>query len=70
MRKTYLPLSDEDRDYLKALSKKRTIQAQVVDRARILLYKADGMTFQQIADKLAISTQRYAFVFRSFRKAV
>ena len=38
MRKTYLPLSDEDRDYLKALSKKRTIQAQVVDRARILLY--------------------------------
>ncbi len=30
MRKTYLPLSDEDRDYLKALSKKRTIQAQVV----------------------------------------
>ena len=35
MRKTYLPLSDEDRDYLKALSKKRTIQAQVVDRARI-----------------------------------
>ena len=39
-------LSDEDRDYLKALSKKRTIQAQVVDRARILLYKADGMTFQ------------------------
>ena len=56
MRKTYLPLSDEDRDYLKALSQKRTIQAQVVDRARILLYKADGMTFQQIADKLAIST--------------
>ncbi len=41
MRKTYLPLSDEDRDYLKALSKKRTIQAQVVDRARILLYKAE-----------------------------
>lgn len=30
MRKTYLPLSDEDRDYLKALSKKRTIQAQVM----------------------------------------
>ena len=70
MRKTYLPLSDEDRNYLKSLSKKRTIQAQVVDRARILLYKADGMTFQEIADKLAISTARYAFVFRSFIKAV
>ena len=35
----------------------RTIQAQVVGPLpRILLYKADGMTFQQIADKLAIST--------------
>lgn len=54
MRKTYLPLSDEDRNYLKSLSKKRTIQAQIVDRARILLYKADGMTYQEIADKLAI----------------
>lgn len=56
MRKIYLPLSDEDRNYLKSLSKKRNIQAQVVERARILLYKADGMTFQEIADKLAIST--------------
>lgn len=66
--KTYLPLSDEDRDYLKALSKKRTIQAQVVDRARILLYKADGMTFQQIADKLAISTATVRLCISKFQK--
>lgn len=56
MKKTYLPLSDEDKDYLKSLSKKRTIQTQVVDRAKILLYKADGMTFHEITDKLPIST--------------
>lgn len=68
MRKTYLPLSNEDRDYLKALSKKRTIQAQVVDRARILLYKADGMTFQQIADKLAISTATVRLCISKFQK--
>ena len=68
MRKTYLPLSDEDRDYLKALSQKRTIQAQVVDRARILLYKADGMTFQQIADKLAISTATVRLCISKFQK--
>ena len=68
MRKTYLPLSDEDRDYLKALSKKRAIQAQVVDRARILLYKADGMTFQQIADKLAISTATVRLCISKFQK--
>ena len=39
MRKTYLPLSDEDRNYLKSLSKKRTIQAQVVDRAGFFYIK-------------------------------
>ena len=31
MRRTYLALSDEDRDYFITLSKKRTIQAQIVD---------------------------------------
>lgn len=55
MRRTYLALSDEDKDYLKTLSKKRTIQAQIVDRAKILLYKSVGMTFSDIAEKLAVS---------------
>ena len=68
MKKTYLPLSDEDSNYLKSLSKKRTIQAQVVDRARILLYKADGMTFQEIADKLAISTATVRLYVSKFHK--
>ena len=66
--KGYLPLLDEDRNYLKSLSKKRTIQAQVVDRARILLYKADGMTFQEIADKLAISTATVRLCVSKFHK--
>ena len=48
--------------------KKRTIQAQVVDRARILLYKADGMTFQEIADKLAISTATVRLCISKFQK--
>ena len=52
----------------KLLYKKRTIQAQVVDHARILLYKADGMTFQQIADKLAISTATVRLCISKFQK--
>ena len=68
MKRTYLVLSDEDKDYLKSLSKKRTIQAQVVDRARILLYKADGMTFQEIAEKLAISTATVCLCITKFNK--
>ncbi len=55
MKQTYLSLSDEDRKYLKTLSKTRTIKAQVVDRARILLYKADGVSFDEIAHRLNIS---------------
>ena len=54
--------------YEKLLYKKRTIQAQVVDHARILLYKADGMTFQQIADKLAISTATVRLCISKFQK--
>ena len=55
MKQTYLPLTDEDKKYLKSLSKTRTIQAQVADRARILLYKADGISFDEIAIRLNIS---------------
>ena len=48
MKQTYLAISDKDKKYLKSLSKMRTIQAQVVDRARILLYKAEGVPFDEI----------------------
>lgn len=68
MKRTYLALSDEDKDYLKSLSKKRTIQAQVVDRARILLYKADGMTFEEISEKLAVSTKTVRLCISKFNK--
>ena len=37
-----ITISDEERDYLKSLIKARTIQAQVVDRARILLWKSEA----------------------------
>ena len=55
MKQTYLAISDKDKKYLKSLSKMRTIQAQVVDRARILLYKAEGVSFDEIAARLNIS---------------
>lgn len=41
---TTIILTTEDKNYLKSLSKNRTIQAQVVDRARILLFKSEGKT--------------------------
>lgn len=39
-----------------------------MDRARILLYKADGMTYQEIADKLAISTATVRLCISKFHK--
>lgn len=55
MKNTQLPLTTDEKQYLKSLSKTRTIQAQIVDRAKILLYKADGLTLKAIAEKLDIS---------------
>ena len=66
MKNTFLPLSDEDKKYLKSLSKTRTIQAQVVDRARILLYKADGVSFDNIAARLNISKRTVCLCISKF----
>lgn len=51
---TKIILSDDDKMYLQSLSKTRTIQAQVVDRARIILFKADGKTDKFISEGLGI----------------
>ena len=49
---TTISLTSEDRAYLETKTKARTIQAQTVLRAKILLLKADGMTIDAIADKV------------------
>lgn len=50
-----ITISEEDAAYLKSLIKTRTIQSQVVDRARILLWKSEAKTDKAIADALGIS---------------
>lgn len=52
---TTVELSDNERDYLAPLIKTRTIQAQTVDRARMLLWKSEGRTYSDIADALEVS---------------
>lgn len=65
---TTLPLSDEDKKYLKSLTKARTMQAQVVDRARILLLKAEGQSFQTIADKLGVTVKTVQLCISKYQK--
>lgn len=50
-----IELGDSDREYLTKLARNRTTQAQVVDRARILLQKEKGVPDKQIADGLGIT---------------
>ena len=50
-----ITIPDEERTYLLSLIKTRTIQSQIVDRARMLLWKSEGKTDKSIADGLGIS---------------
>ena len=48
-------LSAKDREYLEAQTRARTIQAQTVTRARVLLLRADGCAIDEIADKVGLN---------------
>ena len=50
-----LTLSIEDHDRLESIVKARTLQAQVVTRARILLLKEGGDSVDKIADKVGLN---------------
>ena len=52
-----ITLTAEDRDYLETQTRARTIQAQTVNRARILLLKADGCSIDEIADKKIVTLE-------------
>lgn len=48
-------LTQGEREYLKTQTRARTIQAQTVNRARILLLKADGCSINDIAEKVGLN---------------
>lgn len=50
-----ITITAEERKYLEAQTRARTNQAQTVNRARILLLKADGCSIDDIADKVGLN---------------
>ncbi len=64
---TYI-LSNEDRETLSYLSKCRTIQAQIVDRARILLQKDAGATNEVIACGLGLNVNTVKLCLKKYRE--
>lgn len=63
-----ITLSSEDRSYLEAQTRSRTIQAQTVCRARILLLRAEGTPIDDIADKVGINRCSVILCLNKFKE--
>lgn len=61
-----ITLTAEDRNYLETQTRARTIQAQTVNRARILLLKADGCSIDVIADKVGINRKSVMLCLKKY----
>lgn len=61
-----ITLTPEDREYLLTQTRARTIQAQTVTRARILLLKADGHSIDDIADKVGLNRKSVMLCITKF----
>jgi len=63
-----LNLSENDKNYLETLARSRTMQAQIVQRARILLLKADGIPIDAIANKVGINRKSVMLCIEKYKK--
>lgn len=63
---TRINLTEDEREYLETQTRARTIQAQTVNRARILLLKADGCAIDDIADKVGINRKSVMLCLSKF----
>ena len=59
-----LELTQDQRDHLEAILRTRTIQAQIMNRARIILLKADGASVDAIAEKVGLNRNSVSFPTR------
>ena len=63
-----IELSNEEREYLELQTRARTIQAQTVTRARILLLRADAMSIDAIADKVGLNRCSVMLCLKKFKE--
>ena len=67
-RASSIELSNEEREYLERQTRARTIQAQTVTRARILLLRADSVSIDAIADKVGINRCSVMLCLKKFKE--
>ena len=63
-----LTVTDDDRETLESLTRTRTLQAQIVTRARIILLKADGESIDTIADKVSLNRNSVMLCLKKYRE--
>lgn len=61
-------MSTEDSAYLETQTRTRTIQAQTVTRARILLLMADGLSIDELAYKLGLKLKCVMLCINKFNE--
>ena len=64
-----LEISETDRRFFESLVRSRTIQAQIVQRARIILLKAEGIPIDVIADKVGINRKSVMLCIDKYKKS-
>ena len=63
-----ITLTNEDLEYLQSLIRQRTIQAQVVDRAKMLIYKSQGASNSDIAERLDVNINTVKLCLTKFKE--
>ncbi|MDO4977004.1 MAG: helix-turn-helix domain-containing protein [Eubacteriales bacterium] len=63
-----IELSTTDREYLELQTRARTIQAQTVSRARIILLKSEGISIEEIADKVGMNRKSVMLCLKKFKE--
>ena len=63
-----LELTKDQRDYLEAILRTRTIQAQIMNRSRIILLKADGESVDAIAKKVGLNRNSVLLCLKKFKE--
>ena len=62
-----LALTDGDEEKLRNIIRARTVQAQVSNRAKILLYKYEGDTVDSIAQRLGVNRNTVLLCVRKYK---
>ena len=63
-----LTITEDERKYLESLTRTRTIQASIMNRARIILLKANGESIDQIAEKVGLNRNSILLCLKKYKE--